>query len=101
MQAILLTELFTRFRGRQPNVKTSRQFEEVYRRVSQHSSDLLVKIPCIPENPKGTDLRVTRVKKRNRLNLMILALKALNVACLVLSLDKSIQLTQVQADNYC
>jgi hypothetical protein len=36
MQAILLTELFTRFRSRKTVVKTSRQFEELYNRVSLH-----------------------------------------------------------------
>ena len=34
MQAILLTEIFTRFRGRKPNVRLSRHFEELYSRVS-------------------------------------------------------------------
>lgn len=36
MQAILLTELFQRFRSRKTVVKTSRQFEELYNRVSPH-----------------------------------------------------------------
>ena len=35
MQAILLTEIFTRFRGRNPNVRLSRHFEELYSRVSR------------------------------------------------------------------
>jgi hypothetical protein len=34
MQGILLTEIFTRHRGRKTNVKLSRQFEETYSRVS-------------------------------------------------------------------
>lgn len=34
MQAILLTEIFTRFRGRKTNVRLSRHFEELYSRVS-------------------------------------------------------------------
>jgi hypothetical protein len=34
MQAILLTEIFTRFRGRKTNVETSHHFKELYTRVS-------------------------------------------------------------------
>lgn len=34
MQAILLTEIFTRFRGKKTTVRLSRQFEELYNRVS-------------------------------------------------------------------
>jgi hypothetical protein len=34
MRAILLTEIFTRFRGRKTNIETSRYFEELYARVS-------------------------------------------------------------------
>ncbi|KAK2625241.1 hypothetical protein QTJ16_005610 [Diplocarpon rosae] len=41
MQAILLTEIFTRFRGRKTNIRSSRHFEELYRRLlnepDQHS----------------------------------------------------------------
>lgn len=35
MQAILLTEIFTRFRGIKTTVRLSRQFEELYNRVSR------------------------------------------------------------------
>lgn len=35
MKAVLLTEVFTRFRGRRTKVRCSRRFEELYRRVSQ------------------------------------------------------------------
>jgi hypothetical protein len=38
MQAIILTEVFTRYRGRKTNVKLSRQFDQLYSRVSLHSS---------------------------------------------------------------
>jgi hypothetical protein len=34
MQAILLTEMFTRFRARKTNVRLTRHFEELYSRVS-------------------------------------------------------------------
>jgi len=34
MQAILLTELFTRFRGRKTVVRLTRHFEALYNRVS-------------------------------------------------------------------
>jgi hypothetical protein len=34
MQAILLTELFTRFRGRKTVVRLTRHFEALYSRVS-------------------------------------------------------------------
>lgn len=37
MQAILLTEIFQRFHGKKINVRCSRQFEELYSRVSNHS----------------------------------------------------------------
>jgi hypothetical protein len=39
MQAILLTEAFTRYRGRKTNVRLSRQFEEVYNRVGLQRSN--------------------------------------------------------------
>lgn len=35
LQAILLTEIFTRFRGKRTTVRLSRQFEEIYNRVSK------------------------------------------------------------------
>ncbi|PVH80575.1 hypothetical protein DL98DRAFT_187095 [Cadophora sp. DSE1049] len=37
MQAILLTEIFTRFRGRKTNVRLSRHFEELYSRLLNES----------------------------------------------------------------
>ncbi|TGO85749.1 hypothetical protein BPOR_0367g00010 [Botrytis porri] len=37
MQAILLTEIFTRFRGTKTTVRSSRQFEELYNRLSNPS----------------------------------------------------------------
>jgi hypothetical protein len=36
MQAILLTEIFTRFRGRKTNVRLSRHFDALFLRVSSH-----------------------------------------------------------------
>jgi hypothetical protein len=36
MQAILLTEIFIRFRGRKTVVRTSRHFEALYDRVSRN-----------------------------------------------------------------
>ncbi|KAG9247981.1 hypothetical protein BJ878DRAFT_552490 [Calycina marina] len=38
MQAILLTEMFARFRGRKTQVQLSRQFDEVYNRLWQNAS---------------------------------------------------------------
>jgi hypothetical protein len=40
MQAIILTEFFTRFRGRKTVIRLSRHFEALYSRVS-HSFTLL------------------------------------------------------------
>ncbi|KIN06531.1 hypothetical protein OIDMADRAFT_155773, partial [Oidiodendron maius Zn] len=37
MQAILLTEIFTRYRGRKTNIRLSRQFEELYSRLIRSS----------------------------------------------------------------
>ena len=41
MQAILLTEMFTRFRGLRMEIQLSRHFEELYSRVSVLSPPLI------------------------------------------------------------
>ncbi|TVY56525.1 Zinc finger protein klf1 [Lachnellula cervina] len=46
MQAILLTEIFTLFRGRKPIVRLSKPFEALYRRLLESSGQDYVPTPC-------------------------------------------------------
>ncbi|TVY43321.1 Zinc finger protein [Lachnellula subtilissima] len=46
MQAILLTEIFTLFRGRKPIVRLSKPFEALYRRLLESSGQDYIPTPC-------------------------------------------------------
>lgn len=54
MQAVLLTEIFTRFRGRKTNIETSHHFKELYTRVSlsqeQHSFGIVLRFKKLLNN---------------------------------------------------
>ncbi|KAH6674073.1 hypothetical protein B0J14DRAFT_653390 [Halenospora varia] len=61
MQAILLTEFFTRFRGRKTQVTLSRQFESLYRRLFQYSEHNQTPTSSIsPTNSASVDALLAR-----------------------------------------
>ncbi|KAI9642926.1 hypothetical protein NHQ30_008660 [Ciborinia camelliae] len=66
MQAILLSEIFTRFRGKKTSVRLSRQFEELYNRQLLNPSHPTSEINTTPINTSTSDDLLNDFNTRTR-----------------------------------